>query len=108
MPVIEYKLHKVGRTALGIPEFVEDGGYWRDHSNHTMVGWCVPEADREYWVPDTLTELTKAELVTRCLGIHSSTPYKNMTEEGEEGDNMTTEQVTTMVEGWYDTFVASK
>lgn len=111
MPVIEYKLHKAQKGFLETPTFVEDGGYWRNPSNHTMLGWCTAEADREYWVPDTVTELTKAEAVTRALAIHSVTPYMLEVEvDGamEAGDAMTTEQVTNQMETWYDNFVASK
>ena len=111
MPVIEYKLHKARKGFLETPSFVRDGGYWRNPSNHTMLGWCDAEADRDYWVPDTLTELTKAEAVTRNLAIHSVTPFMADAEvDGAivQGDPMTSEQVTTQTESWYDTFVASK
>jgi len=111
MPVIEYKLHKGQNNILETPSFVQDGGYWKNPNNHTLLGWCTPEADREYWVPDTVTELTKAEVVSRALSIHSATPYRAEVEVNgaiEAGEEMTTEQVTNQMENWYDSFVASK
>ena len=111
MPVIEYKfqISETGRNV--IPGYVEDRGHWHNPADHTYVGWVKAEADREYWVPDTVTELTKAEAVTRALAIHSVTPYTLEVEvDGamEAGDAMTTEQVTNQMETWYDNFVASK
>ena len=48
MAVVEYKLHKVGKNAMRAPDWVEDGGYWLNPADHTMVGWVANEADREY------------------------------------------------------------
>lgn len=108
MPVIEYKfqISETGRNV--IPGYVEDRGHWYNPADHTYVGWVKAEADREYWVPDTIEELTKAELVTRVLGMHAVTPMKvvNDNEEMTEVD-MTNDQVTATVEAWYDAFVTA-
>ena len=37
MPVVEYKLHKVGKNAKRAPEWVDDGGYWQNPADNTMV-----------------------------------------------------------------------
>ena len=109
MPVIEYKLHKIGKNAKAIPDWVEDGGYWKNPSDSTMLGWAEAEADRDYYIPDTVTELDKAAVTARILGMHSTNPFPVMGEDGAPTeDNMTTEQVTNMAEDWYDSFISGR
>jgi FMN-dependent NADH-azoreductase len=108
MPVIEYKfqISETGRNV--IPGYVEDRGHWYNPADHTYVGWVKAEADREYWVPDTIEELTKAEMVTRVLGMHATNPMMAMDSEGVVTETpMTNDEVTTMVEAWYDAFVTA-
>ena len=108
MPVIEYKfqISETGRNV--IPGYVEDRGHWYNPADFTYVGWVKAEADREYWVPDTIEELTKAELVTRVLGMHATNPIKAMDSDGSMSDtDLTNDEVTTMVETWYDSFVTA-
>ena len=113
MPVVEYKMHVVtnkgGATA---PLWVDDGGYHTSPIDKTKIGWVLPEADREYYVPDTVTELSKSEFVTRQLAIHAVQPFLTqdiLNEDGEEVEQteMTNDQVTTEMESWYDSFVSS-
>ena len=108
MPVIEYKfqISETGRNV--IPGYVEDRGHWYNPADHTYVGWVKAEADREYWVPDTIEELTKAEMVTRVLGMHATNPMMAMDSDGTASETeMTNDEVTTMVEAWYDAFVTA-
>ena len=108
MPVIEYKfqISETGRNV--IPGYVEDRGHWYNPADFTYGGCVKAAADREYWVPDTIEELTKAEMVTRVLGMHAVNPMKVMGDDGEiSEDDMTNDQVTTMVEAWYDAFVTA-
>ena len=103
MPVIEYKfqISETGRKV--IPGYVEDRGHWYNPADKTFVGWVKAEADREYWVPDTIEELTKAELVTRVLGMHAANPMMVNDSDGTVTETqMTDAEVTTMVEAWYD------
>jgi hypothetical protein len=103
MPVAEYKLHKEGHRRL-VPEFIDDRGHWHNPVNHTYVGWI--EENPDHYVPDTIVYLTKEEFVTRALVIHANNPFRNSTEMTfEDGDPLTTEQVTAMAETWYDNFV---
>ena len=113
MPVVEYKMHVVtnkgGATA---PLWVDDGGYHTSPIDKTKVGWVLPEADREYYVPDTVIELSKSEFVTRQLAIHAVQPFQNQPEDSDgqpAGDpvDMTNAEVTTEMESWYDSFVSS-
>jgi hypothetical protein len=107
MPVVEYKLHKFGKSLI-VPEWMEDGGYWSNPADNTMVGWVLPESEREYYVPDTLTELSRADFITRLKTMHSVNAFQNMSDNpGDEPTNMTETEVETMAGNWYDNFHAS-
>ena len=89
-------------TAGGMktPEWIEDGGYW-GKSDHTKIGWSPDEADREYYIPDTVTELTATELETRVLAMHSANAFtKPGAEPGDDDEEMTTDEVKKMVSDW--------
>ena len=108
MPVIEYKfqISETGKNV--IPGYVEDRGHWYNPADHTYVGWVKAEADREYWVPDTIEELSKAEMVTRVLSMHAANPMMVMDSDGTVSETqMTDNEVTTMVEAWYDEIVTA-
>ena len=107
MAVVEYKLHKVGKNAMRAPDWVEDGGYWLNPADHTMVGWVANEADREYYVPDTVVELTRAEFIARLKTMHAANAFTNESEPGAEPTAMTEAEVETMAGNWYDSFHAS-
>ena len=96
--IIEYKMHM---TAGGMrtPEWVEDGGYFHDTATNTFVGWSPDEADREYYVPDTVTTMTQAELNTKVLAMHSANKFQKTNDDGTTS-NMTNAEVTTMVSDW--------
>tara|TARA_B000000565_G_C23711961_1_gene349975 strand:+ start:660 stop:968 length:309 start_codon:yes stop_codon:yes gene_type:complete len=96
--IIEYKMHM---TAGGMrtPEWVEDGGYFSDAATNTLVGWSPDEADREYYIPDTVTELTATELETKVLALHTANKFQKSNEDGTTSD-MTNAEVKTMVSDW--------
>jgi hypothetical protein len=116
MPVIEYKLHAVDSgQALQAPHWVIDGGNWYNPADRTLVGWTPAEADRAYYVPDTITTLTKAELNTRLLGIHAVKKYQKHTGASDPTDpltytfeDMTEAEVTTMSNDWYDNYIGGR
>ena len=98
--ILEYKLHM---TAGGMkaPEWVDDGGYFHDSANKTFVGWSPDEADREYYIPDTVVTLTASELNTKVLALHAANPFKNPGASPEDDDeNMTNDEVSAMVTAW--------
>lgn len=108
MAVIEYMMHRVnGGTRRAVPEWVGDRGHLSSPVDGSLIGWV--DDNRDYYVPDTVVTLTKADLVTRQLTIHASHPFMNVTE-NEDGTTtetpMTDAEVTTMTETWYDGFVA--
>lgn len=108
MAVVEYKLHKIGK-GMKTPDWVEDGGYWVNPADHTMLGWVPAEADREYWVPDTVSVLTRAEVITRALTMHSASAFQKSTDDNDpeaEIVDMTVAEVETLMGNWYDNFHA--
>lgn len=112
MPVVEYKMHVVtnkgGATA---PLWVNDGGYHTSPIDKTKIGWVLPEADREYYVPDTITELSKTDFVNRMMNIHS---VETLSGDSRDSDGLPISYeldsagVISEMGTWYDTFVASK
>ena len=97
--ILEYKMHM---TAGGMkaPEWIEDGGYY-GKSDHTVIGWSPDEADREYYIPDTVTELTAAQLETRVLAMHSDDAFTKPNSDPTKDDvEMTTDEVKKMVSDW--------
>jgi len=106
MAVAEYMFVVNQHGKLEVPGFISDRGHWMNPADHTYVGW-IPET-REFYVPDTVTTLTKAEFVARQMGMHGTTPF---TTEGETPDadrvTMTDAEVTAQAEAWYDAFVTS-
>jgi len=64
---------------------------------------------RDYYVPDTVTTLTKAEFVTRQLTIHNTEGHAFMTQVEPGSDQspvaLSNTEVTTTAETWYDAFV---
>ena len=106
MPVIEYKFNINEKGRLEVPGYVIDRGHWHSPLDQTFVGWCKPESERTYYVPDTILELTKEQLVARALTIHAEQPYRKFEDPAVEGDPLTDAEVTSMIETWYDDFVA--
>lgn len=111
MPIVEYKMHVVtnkgGATA---PLWVEDGGYHTSPIDKTKVGWVLPENEREYYVPDTVTELSKQDFINRQLTIHASYPMSATRDsDGVEVEyNLDSAGVTTEMGNWYDIMVEEK
>ena len=106
MAVIEYMLYKDAHKRQ-VPDFVGDRGHWMSPIDNTFIGWV--DDVRDFYVPDTIVTLTKEALVARQLAIHAHSPMTKFVGEGSpmsETINMTNEEVTVMVEAWYDDFVA--
>jgi hypothetical protein len=106
MAVIEYMLHRInGSSRAEIPGWVGDRGHWFNTADNTYVGWV--DDVRDYYVPDSVVSLSKADLVARQLAIHATSPFATQQDDpSSEPVAMTDAEVTTMVEAWYDDFVA--
>ena len=96
--IIEYKMHMTP-GGMKTPDWIEDGGYFPDAATNTMVGWSPDEADREYYVPDTVTTMTEAELNTKILAMHNANAMQTIGDDGEMRD-MTNDEVTALVSEW--------
>lgn len=106
MAVIEYMMHRYeGGTRRKVPEWVGDRGHWMSPIDSSFIGWV--DDTRDYYVPDSVISLTKEEFVQRQLTIHASHPFNRMDEASPEVEPvpMTDEEVRTMSEQWYDSFV---
>lgn len=94
--ILEYMLVREA-GAKRAPSWVEDGGYFLNPDNNTMVGWSPDLADRDYYVPDSVTELTRAELKTRVRSIDSNYPMLDI-----EGNELSDSAVDAIVDAWCD------
>ena len=97
MQYLEYKLD-MGPGGMHTPYWVEDGGYWGNSANNTMIG-CTRD-NQEFKIPDTVTKLTAAELETRQLAIHAANPMKKQEVDDFNTTNMTDAEVRTAIQTW--------
>lgn len=72
--IVEYSLD-AGLRGMIVPYWVEEGGYFQDPDNFTLVGWTL-DAPHEFKVPDTVLVLGNAAFVARILDTHSYCPMK--------------------------------
>jgi len=109
MLVLEYKNHPVKPKGMKTPDFIQDGGYWFNKIDNTYIGLVAD--DVEYYVPDTVTTYTLAELQARQRAIHAKYPfikldYKDQLDydykTGELNDYMTDDEVNAWVKVWWD------
>ncbi len=94
--ILEYMLVREAGAKLA-PSWVEDGGYFLNPDNNTMVGWSPDLADRDYYVPDSVTELTRAQLKTRVRGIDADHPMLDI-----DGNELTDSAIDALVDAWCD------
>ena len=80
-----------------VPSWVEDGGYFMDPDNNTLIGWSPDLANRDYYVPDSVTELTRAELKTRVRGINANYPMTD-----QDGNELSDSAIDAIVDAWCD------
>ena len=107
MAVVEYMHHVyLGDHRRHIPGFVKNPGSWHNPADETFIGWTPTNPD--FYVPDTLTVLTKEAFVARALAIHAIQPIMAMSEDSPGGPTALTtdEEVTAHAEQWYDAYVA--
>jgi hypothetical protein len=73
MSFYEYKNHKIGKDSLK-PDFIEFP-LPLEMDNGTNIAYIPNEEDRNYYVPDTLTEVTVDDIKNRVLIIHNIKPF---------------------------------
>ena len=98
MIYLEYLLD-AGAGGMRCPPWVDDGGYWTNPADHTMIG--ATRASPEFHIPSTVHRLTAAELETRQVAIHNANP---MMKDGATPDDamveMTEAEVRTAIQNW--------
>ena len=97
MQILEYKLHASSK-GMTCPPWIKEGGYWNNPDDYTFVG--VAESSNEFYIPDTVTVLTLAELKTRQLAIHAKYPMQK-TGESNQMIDMTNAEVEASVDDWW-------
>ena len=99
MQILEYKLHApMNGHGMSTPSFITNGGQFYNPADHTMI---AGEPDTtEYYIPDSITVYTVAELKTRMLTMHGVTPYQKMGATPADMEDMTDAEVETMVDDW--------
>ena len=99
MAYYEFKNH-----VDGIPNFVINGGAFYNPSDNTYVTYISDNVT--FWVPDTLTTLTKAQFEQRAKDIHASTPFKMIDiADGHTVRDMTEAEVVTWVLEFFSNYV---
>jgi hypothetical protein len=102
MKIVEYKKHLINGVNI-IPEFIHDGNYFYDGDTKTWIGLILDSSDREYYIPDTLTELTNQELIARQLTIHSNNSITKLEIPSDPHSNiiiLTEEEVISDINDW--------
>jgi hypothetical protein len=92
MAILEYKL-EAAAGGMRCPLWVEDGGYFYNPDDFSMIGWARDNA--EWYTPDTVVTLTTLQLEDRQVAIHALYPMKN-----EDGVDLTEAEVRAMVQDW--------
>jgi hypothetical protein len=102
MSILEYKLEATDQ-GMKCPAWIEDGGYWVNSADFTMVG--VARDNAEWYTPDTVVVLTPLELEDRQVAIHTANPMMKHTDTPTDTPvEMTEAEVRTAIQDW----VASK
>ena len=100
MVYLEYLLD-AGEGGMRCPPWVDDGGYWVNPADFTMIG--ATRNNPEFHIPSTVNRLTAAELETRQVAIHNVTPMQKevVEDDGHIGRaNMTEAEVRTAIQNW--------
>ena len=98
MIYLEYLLD-AGAGGMRCPPWVDDGGYWTNSADFTMIG--ATRNNPEFHIPSTVNKLTAAELETRQVAIHNANPMmKEGAEPGDADVEMTEAEVRTAIQNW--------
>ena len=87
--IVKYVMHMNNDKNLVTPYFIMNGGHFL--VNHEMVG--VTEDDDKVYVPTTLEELSEQQFIDFVVSLSLK---------DEEGNEMTSEQKTSLANSWLD------
>jgi hypothetical protein len=85
---VEYKLHKNSEGNLKAPDWVENGGHFKNYDDNTLIAFIPDEADREWWIPDGLTTYDEQGFVDRGMAIHADSSFMKQQVIPEEGEDL--------------------
>ena len=89
-------MHRNSRDGSRIsPYWIENGGHFHNTQTDEFIGWSPDLANRNYYVPDSVTTYTQAELTTYVQGLHAVLPYTD-----SDGNTLTDAEVATLVTDW--------
>lgn len=90
-------MHKT-KEGIQTPEWVENGDHFYHPENKTFC--MVVDADRNYYIPDSLVELTKEDLVIRITEINATVPIRIRTENGKV--DLDNDNIESYVNDWWE------
>lgn len=102
---IEYKLHRDINGNISNPPWVIDGGHFKDADN-SFVGFIPVEAERIWYIPDSVKKLTEAEFIQRGMRIHAKNPLEKRLDEENKTAPMNNTEATTMLRNFYKNKIA--
>lgn len=100
MKIVEYKKHLINGCLVD-PEFIIDGGVFNDTTNNTWIGKVLDESERNYYVPDTLIELTRDQLINRCISLN----YKKLSDSANPHSqliDLSIEELIALIDTWIE------
>ncbi len=102
--IYEYKQH-LSKNGLGNPEWIVDGGYFWD--GVTYVAIIPDETERKYYIPDTLIELSKQDLIDRVIAIQHSDDVTDRQCSIETSLPLTDDELVDFIDSWWQEKVDS-
>ena len=94
----EYKLH-MKSDGVNHPDFVLNGGYF--WNGKTYIAVIPDETERNYYVPDTLVELSLEDLKNRARYIQHNISHDKIVDPTDY-HVLTDQEVDLYVTNWYD------
>lgn len=98
MPFYEYKNHRINGVSQK-PDFI-DAPLPLPTINNTNIAFIPDEADRDYYVPDTLVEVTEQQIIDKAVEIHQTTPFGPLMNGDAWDDNDVIAWITEVIEGY--------
>ena len=98
MIYLEYLLD-AGAGGMRCPSWVDDGGYWVNPADFTMIG--ATRNNPEFHIPSTVHRLTAQQVEDRQVAIHNVTPMmKDGATPADAMVEMTEAEVRTAIQNW--------
>jgi len=94
MIIIEYKMNISPDGTLVHPGWVHSAGWFFNPVDNTYIGTALEEQDRNYYIPDTVTELTLDEVKERVKAFPKV--------EDTGGNTKTDEDLEAEVDAWWE------